>query len=145
MTSTRLTSGEIDLVQSSFAKIVPIADLVAELFYKRLFEIAPEVRPLFHDDLRNQGRKLMATLSLVVGSLKNFDAVMPAVKALAVKQLGFGIVQAHCAHAGEAMIWTLEKGLGDGFSAETKRAWLATCAAISGAVNTGTCGERAAA
>jgi len=134
MTSTRLTSEQIDLVQSSFAKIVPIADLVAELFYKRLFEIAPEVKPLFHDDLRNQGRKLMATLSLVVGSLRNFDAVMPAVKALAVKQLGYGVVQSHYAHAGEAMIWTLEKGLGDGFSAETKRAWLATCAALSDAM-----------
>ena len=79
-----MTPHQIDLVQSSFAKVTPIADTAAVIFYERLFEIAPEVRPLFHGDMTEQRRKLMTTLGIVVNGLKNLDAVLPAARALAV-------------------------------------------------------------
>src|SRR5580698_9324343 len=89
-----MTPDQINLVQSSFTKVVPIADVAAELFYARLFEIAPEVKRLFHGDMREQGRKLMTTLGVVVSGLKNLEAILPAAKALAVKHVGYGVAAA---------------------------------------------------
>jgi hemoglobin-like flavoprotein len=126
-----MTPDEIDLVQSSFAKVVPIADVAAELFYGRLFEIAPEVKPLFRGDMREQGRKLMTTLGVVVSGLKNLEAVLPAAKALAIKHVGYGVAAAHYKPVGEALIWTLDKGLGEGFTPATREAWLAAYGALS--------------
>jgi hemoglobin-like flavoprotein len=140
-----MTSDQIDLVQSSFAKVVPIADVAAELFYGRLFEIAPEVKPLFRNDMREQGRKLMTTLGVVVGSLKNLDAILPAAKALAVKHVSYGVAAAHYEPVGAALIWTLEKGLGEDFTPETRSAWISTYGALSGVMIAEAYGREAAA
>jgi hemoglobin-like flavoprotein len=131
MNATDLKSDQIDLVQSSFAKVAPIADVAAELFYGRLFEIAPEVRQFFRHDMRKQGQKLMMTLALVVGNLKNLSAIMPAVKTLAVRHVDYGVVPAHYNHVGEALIWTLQRGLGEAFTPETKAAWLSAYNALA--------------
>jgi hemoglobin-like flavoprotein len=139
------TARQVELVQSSFAKVVPIAAVAAELFYGRLFEIAPEVKPLFRHDMREQGRKLMTTLGVVVGSLKHLDAIMPAVKALAVKHVGYGVVPAHYAQVGAALLWTLEKGLGDAFTPEVRDAWATTYTALSGVMMAEAYGKKAAA
>ena len=127
-----MTPDQIDLVQSSFAKVVPIADVAAQLFYGRLFEIAPEVKPLFRNDMREQGRKLMSTLGVVVAGLRDLDAIAPAAKALAVKHVGYGVEAAHYKPVGEALIWTLQKGLGEDFSAEVRTAWLSAYGVLSG-------------
>lgn len=127
-----MTPDQVDLVQSSFAKVVPIADVAAGLFYGRLFEIAPDVKPLFRSDMREQGRKLMTTLGTVVSGLTNLEAILPAAKALAVKHVAYGVAPAHYKPVGEALIWTLEKGLGDDFSSEVRMAWLAAYDALSG-------------
>jgi hemoglobin-like flavoprotein len=144
MTATRLDPGDIALVQTSCARMVPIADLAGDLFYHRLFEIAPELRPLFRGDLGKQGRKLVATLSLLVGSLASLDSIVPELKALAVKHVRYGVVPAHYARVGEAVIWTLEKGLGRGFSPEMKRAWLAVYAKLADTMIAEAYGEPAA-
>jgi nitric oxide dioxygenase len=127
-----VTPAQIDLVQSSFAKVVPIAETAAGLFYGRLFEIAPEVKPLFSGDMKEQGRKLMTTLGVVVNNLKNPDVIVPAAKALAVKHVGYGVTAEHYAPVGAALIWTLEQGLGDDFTPETRDAWIAAYTLLSG-------------
>jgi hemoglobin-like flavoprotein len=114
-----MTPNQIDLVQSSFAKVVPISDAAASLFYGRLFEIAPEVRPLFRNDMTQQGYKLLATLGFAVNGLRNLDVILPAVQALAAKHVDYGVKAAHYAPVGEALIWTLEQGLGDDFTGNT--------------------------
>ncbi len=139
-----MTPNQIDLVQSSLAKVAPIADVAADLFYRRLFEIAPEVKPLFHRDMREQGRKLMTTLGVVVNGLRNLDAILPAAKALAVKHVGYGVKAADYAPVGEALIWTLENGLGADFTAQVRTAWLAAYGALSGVMIAEACGEQAA-
>ncbi|TJW35805.1 MAG: hemin receptor, partial [Mesorhizobium sp.] len=90
-----MTPSQIDLVQSSFVKVAPIAETAASLFYERLFEIAPEVKPLFNRDMKEQGRKLMATLGLVINGLKNLDAILPAAKSLAAKHVSYGVRAEH--------------------------------------------------
>ncbi|MBN9263922.1 MAG: hemin receptor [Hyphomicrobium sp.] len=127
-----MTPSQIDLVQSSLAKVVPIAETAASLFYGRLFEVAPEVKPLFRGDMKEQGRKLMTTLAVVVNGLKAPDTILPAAKALAVKHVGYGVTAEHYVPVGAALIWTLEQGLGDDFTPETRDAWLAAYTLLSG-------------
>lgn len=138
-----MTPEDIEYVQSSFAKVAPIADAAAGLFYGRLFEIAPEVKPLFRGDMAEQGRKLMATLAVVVNGLKNLDAILPAAKALAVKHVAYGVTPAHYAPVGEALIWTLGQRLGPDFTPETKEAWLAAYGTLSGVMIAEAYGGRA--
>ena len=140
-----MTPDQVDLVQSSFAKVAPIAEVAAELFYGRLFEIAPEVKPLFHGDMKEQGRKLMTTLGVVVSGLKDLETILPAAKALAVKHVGYGVAAAHYKPVGEALIWTLEKGLGEGFTPKVKDAWLSAYGALSGVMIAEAYGREAAA
>jgi hemoglobin-like flavoprotein len=127
-----VTPRQIDLVQSSFARVAPIAETAASLFYGRLFEIAPEVKPFFRGDMKEQGRKLMTTLGVVVNNLKNADVVVPAAKALAVNHVGYGVTALHYAPVGAALVWTLEQGLGDDFTPETRDAWIAPYTLLSG-------------
>jgi hemoglobin-like flavoprotein len=140
-----MSPDQIDLVQSSFAKVAPIAEVAAELFYARLFEIAPEVKPLFRGDMKGQGRKLMTTLGVVVAGLKDLETILPAAKALAVKHVGYGVAAAHYKPVGEALIWTLEKGLGEGFTPKVRDAWLAAYGALSGVMIAEAYGREAAA
>lgn len=127
-----MTPEQIDKVQASFAKVVPISDEAGRIFYGRLFNIAPEVRPLFRGDLDEQARKLMMMLATVVNGLKNLDVIIPAAQALAVRHVAYGVEPAHYAPVGEALLWTLEQGLGDGFDAETRDAWVAAYTTLSG-------------
>jgi hemoglobin-like flavoprotein len=137
-----MTAHPIDLVQSSFAKVTPIADTAAVIFYDRLFEIAPEVRPLFNGDMAEQRRKLMATLGVVVNGLKNLDAVLPAARTLAVKHVGYGVKATDYTAVGEALIFALDRGLGPDFTSEVRSAWLAAYSALSSAMIAAARGEQ---
>lgn len=106
-----MTPEQIKAVQDSFAKVVPISEQAAALFYGRLFEIAPAVKPLFRGDMKEQGRKLMATLAVVVNGLGNLEAILPAASALAKRHISYGVKAAHYAPVGAALLWTLELSL----------------------------------
>lgn len=127
-----MNSEQIDLVQASFAKVAPIAPMAAGLFYGRLFEIAPEVKPLFKGDMDEQGRKLMATLGVVVKGLRQLGEIVPVAQRLAVRHVDFGVKAEHYAPVGSALIWTLEKGLGEDFTPAVKEAWSQAYATLSG-------------
>ena len=118
-----MTPDQIALVQDSFKKVVPIADVAADLFYGRLFQIAPEVKPMFRGDIKEQGRKLMATLGVVVTGLTKLETVLPAASALARKHVDYGVKAEHYTPVGAALLWTLEKGLGDAWTPELADAW----------------------
>ena len=129
---TFMTPIEIDLVQSSFAKVAPTADTAATLFYERLFEIAPEVRPLFKGDMTEQRRKLMMMLGVAVNGLKDLELNPDPVRDLAVRHVGYGVKPEDYQQVGDALIWTLERGLGTDFTDEVRAAWLAAYAMLSG-------------
>jgi hemoglobin-like flavoprotein len=128
-----MTPEKITLVQDSFAKVAPIADQAAVLFYDRLFEIAPEVKPMFHDaDMAEQRRKLMATLGVVVTGLTRLETILPAASALAKKHVSYGVKDEHYPIVGSALLWTLEKGLGDAWNPELADAWTTAYGTLSG-------------
>ena len=118
-----MTPNQIKLVQSSFAQVAPIAATAADLFYGRLFEVAPQVRSLFPEDLSDQKKKLLAILGTAVAGLNNLDTLTPAVRSLGRRHAGYGVKTQHYASVGSALLWTLEKGLGAAFTPEVKDAW----------------------
>ncbi len=126
-----MTPEQVKLVQQSFAKVAPIADMAATIFYERLFATAPAVRPLFHGDMAEQRRKLVATLVTVVGGLGNIEAVLPAAGALAKRHVGYGAKPEHYDYVGAALLWTLEHGLGDSWTGELAVAWSAAYGTLS--------------
>lgn len=127
-----MTPQQIELVQTSFEKVVPIAGAAADLFYGRLFEIAPEVRPMFPQDMTEQKTKLMAMLGTAVTNLHKLDEILPAVKAMGERHKGYGVTAAQYAPVGAALLWTLEQGLGPDFTPEVKDAWTETYTALAG-------------
>jgi hemoglobin-like flavoprotein len=114
------TQEDIALVRASFAKVVPIKDKAADLFYARLFEIAPQVRALFPSDLAEQKSKLMAMMAAAVAGLDDLPAL---VKALGARHVGYGATPAHFEPVGQALLWTLRTGLADAFTPEVEAAW----------------------
>ncbi|MBV8751933.1 MAG: hemin receptor [Hyphomicrobiales bacterium] len=126
-----MTPDQIKGIQESFAKVAPISDEAAALFYGRLFEIAPSVAPLFRGDMREQGRKLMATLAIVVNGLSNLETILPAASALAKRHVAYGVTAGDYGPVGEALLWTLERGLGAQWTAELAAAWAAAYGVLS--------------
>lgn len=120
-----MDKNQVNIVQSSFKKVIPIADVAAEIFYKKLFEFDPELKKLFKNDMKEQGKKLMATLAVVVGGLDRPETVIPAAEKLAVKHLDYGVKAEDYTTVGNALLFTLKQGLGDEFTEEVKGAWIA--------------------
>jgi hemoglobin-like flavoprotein len=119
-----MTPEQVALVQESFKKVQPIAPQAADLFYGRLFEIAPDTRALFPQDLTDQKRKLMAMLTTAVVNLHRVGEIVPAVQDLGRRHAGYKVTAEHYQPVGEALVWTLEQGLRDAFTPPVKAAWV---------------------
>lgn len=121
-----MTPSQIEQVETSFRLVAPIAEPAAKLFYDTLFRMDPALKPLFAGaDLAAQGRKLMAAIGFVVGSLRRPEAMLPAVRELGRRHGGYGVRPGHYATVGAALLSTLEEGLGEAFTPATREAWAA--------------------
>lgn len=119
-----ITATQKKLVQASFAKVEPIADQAADIFYSKLFEFDPKLRNLFKGDMKDQGKKLMATLKIAVKSLDDLDALVPVIQNLAAKHIDYGVTVDDYTPVGNALIYTLKTGLGNEFTPELRTAWI---------------------
>lgn len=126
-----MTPNQVTTVQTSFAAVVPIKDTAAEIFYTRLFEIAPEVRPMFRGDMTKQGAKLMATLGVVVNGLRELDKIVPVAQTLARAHVSYGVQATHYAPVGAALLYALQQGLGDAFTPQVEDGWTTAYATLS--------------
>ena len=126
-----MTPEQVKLVQQSFAQVAPIADEAADLFYDRLFESAPGVRPLFPDDMAEQKKKLMQMLATAVANLHRVDEILPALEDLGRRHVDYGTRSEHYDTVGEALLWTLEQDLGEAFTPEVEEAWTKTYTMIA--------------
>ena len=129
-----MTQNEISLVQDSFLKVVPIADTAAEIFYAKLFELDPSLKPLFKGDMKEQGKKLMSMIAAAVNGLNNLDAIVPAVQDLGRRHKSYNVPKESYDTVGAALIDTLSVGLGDAFTPETKDAWIKVYGVLSNAM-----------
>ncbi|HVK40209.1 MAG TPA: globin family protein [Candidatus Kapabacteria bacterium] len=122
-----------ELVQASWRKVEPIADTAASLFYDRLFTLDPALRPLFGSaDPAEQRRKLMMTLGVAVRGLDAPAELIPVLEALGRRHAGYNVADAHYDTVGEALLWTLEQGLGEDFTPDVREAWTATYELVAG-------------
>lgn len=130
--SAGVSDWQRELVQASFAKVETIADDAAKLFYGRLFELDPDVKPLFKGvKMAEQRTKLMQTLAIAVKGLDRIDEIASAIQQLGVRHLDYGVTAAHYGTVGEALLWTLEQGLGPDFTDEVRGAWTAVYGLLS--------------
>lgn len=127
-----MTPEQIALVRTSFAQVVPIREAAAGLFYGRLFELDPSLKPMFKGDMKEQGVKLMAMIGTAVGGLDRLDSIVPAVQALGRRHAGYGVQAAHYDTVAAALLWTLEQGLGAAFTSDVKAAWTSAYGVLAG-------------
>jgi hemoglobin-like flavoprotein len=132
-----MTPQQIALVQDSFRKVLPIADTAASMFYARLFELDPSLRKLFKGDMGRQGKMLMSMIASAVRGLTQPNALIPVLHALGRRHSGYGVVDAHYTTVAEALVWTLEQGLGEEFTAETRDAWIAAYSMMASVMQQG--------
>jgi hemoglobin-like flavoprotein len=127
-----MTPDEITKVRASFAQVVPIKEAAAGLFYGKLFELDPTLKPLFKGDIKEQGAKLMAMIGTAVAGLDRLETIVPAVQALGKRHVGYGVQAAHYDTVAAALLWTLEQGLGSAFTPDVKAAWTNAYGVLAG-------------
>lgn len=134
MSAALVTTEEINLVKGSWSQVIPIRDKAGELFYNKLFELAPQVRYMFKGDMTEQSRKLMSMITVVVTKLDKLDDILPEVRALALRHNNYGTKPEHFEVVGTALVWTLSQGLADKWSGELETAWIKVYGILSGAM-----------
>jgi hemoglobin-like flavoprotein len=139
-----MTNEQIKLVQDSFRQVAPIAETAAQLFYARLFELDPNLELLFKGNLSEQGRKLMQMLGLAVNSLDRLEQLLPVVQSLGTRHDSYGVRDKDYDTVGQALLWTLRKGLGEAFTPDVEAAWSNVYTTLASAMQNGS-GTRAGA
>lgn len=132
-----MTPEQVELVQRTWRAVLPVGDTAAELFYGKLLSLDPAVRELFKNDMLEQGRNLTAMISVVVGALSKPERIHLAVRQLGERHAAYGVERRHYELVGTSLIWTLEKCLGEAFTADVKAAWWATYAFLAEAMLNG--------
>lgn len=132
-----ITPQQKELVSTTWTSVVPIADKAAELFYGRLFELDPSVKPMFKSDMKKQGAKLMKTIGIAVSALDDLEPLIPTLKQMGANHKGYGVKDADYDTVAAALLWTLEQGLGEAFTDEVKNAWAAVYTALADVMKSG--------
>jgi hemoglobin-like flavoprotein len=118
-----LTTEQKTLIHKTFRKVTLKTNTFADLFYTRLFELDPELRPMFKNDMREQQKKFMQTVGTLVASLDLPDKFEEPVQQLGKRHTAYHVEKKHYDTVGEALMWALERVLGDDFTEEAKTAW----------------------
>ena len=119
-----MTPEQVELIKTSWAKVTPISEAAAEIFYSKLFELDPELKSLFKGDMKDQGKKLMAMINTAVNGLDNLEAIVPAVQDLGKRHVAYGVADKDYDTVGTALISTLEIGLDKAFTDDIREAWV---------------------
>jgi hemoglobin-like flavoprotein len=134
-----MTPQQVELVQRTWRAVLPVGDTAAELFYGKLFNLDPGLRGLFKEDMVEQGRNLTAMISVAVGMLHKPERIRLAVRQLGARHAAYGVERRHYELVGTALIWTLDKCLGEAFTPETKAAWWSTYAFLAETMQEAAC------
>jgi len=133
--SNKMTQKQTELVRSSWAMVAAMDHVaVGQLFYNRLFEIAPQVKPMFRNPIDEQSKKLFAMISYVISKLDKLETILSEVAKLAQRHTTYGVQPHHYSIVGEALLWTLEKGLAENWNEETRGAWIECYTILSNAM-----------
>ena len=129
-----MNAQQIQLVKETWSFVIVKSDEAGELFYSKLFEVAPGVKHMFKGEMKEQSRKLMGMITYVVTKLDKLDTILTEVRSLAQRHNKYGTQKEHYAVVGECLIYTLKTGLGERWNAQTEAAWIAVYTILSGAM-----------
>ena len=119
-----MTSHQINLIRSSWAKVSAMDTVVVgTLFYGKIFEIAPDARDMFRAEIPEQSKKVFSMLNYVISKLDSLEDIIGEIAKLARRHTTYGVKEEHYAVVGNALLWTLEKGLGTDWNEDLKEAW----------------------
>ena len=138
MAAAALTKDELDLVEASFSRIGPVTAALGLSFYDRLFQLDPTSRALFPAEMSMQALKLMQVLSFCVSNLREPEKLLPAVRDLGRKHVGFGVEARHYETVETALLHTLRASLGDAWTTDVETAWGKAYRSISSEMKTAT-------
>ena len=131
ITACPIAPEQIELVRSTWTYVAPMAEEAATLFYGRLFQLDPAIKPMFaQSNLQVEKRKLMQTIGVAIKHLHRLDAILPVVRDLGRRQACYGVQERHFDTVAEALLWAFEQGLGDRFTADVRDAWAITSAVL---------------
>lgn len=136
-----ITARQTELVQSSFRIVQPMAASTADLFYKKLFEIDASTAVLFKGDIKQQGHKFVQVLAVAVGGLSNMPTLVPIVKQLGVRHVGYGIKAEHYDSVRKALLWALALVLQEAYTDEVREAWATAYAMLAGVMKEAAWGQ----
>ena len=130
-----MTSRQIGLVRRSWARVTAFDGVTFGIgFYNRLFEIAPDIELMFKRPVLEQSRKLTTILDHVIEKLDSLDDIVENIVKLAQRHETYGVKPGHYTLVGEALLWTLERELGDEWNDDLKFAWTMCYVTISTAM-----------
>lgn len=132
-----MTARQMQMVRESFPVIREVAGPLSQLFYGRLFELQPGLRPMFRHDLASQGRKLMEMLSVIVDHLDRLESLDPVLRELGRRHAGYGVLPQHYATVEQALLWSFGHAMEYEFDDELKGAWRAIITEVSNAMLAG--------
>ncbi len=122
---------DIEIVQKTWQQMSSQVEEISQQFYVNLFSIAPEVRPLFRDDIRSQALKLKSALSTTIRSLGRIDEIRPVLRGLGQRHVEYGAVDAHYDVVGQALLSTFKQALANDWTADVEKAWTNAYTAIA--------------
>jgi hemoglobin-like flavoprotein len=120
---SQLTAKEARLIRESFEQAARNPDETSARFYRRLFTLDPSLRGLFHGDMREQGRKLMSTLALIVDSIDQLEQLLPTIRELGIRHASYRVEERHYATVMDALLWTLAQSAGRSFTPPARAGW----------------------
>ncbi len=119
-----LSERETRIIQESYARIYENADKFSENFYMNLFEIAPDLRPLFAADIKKQGRKFIEILSIIILDLRDKKLIVPMIADMGRRHVKYGTERDHYQIVGQALIQTLDETFENKWSSTEKQLWI---------------------
>ena len=132
-----LTKKEIVFIKKSWTlleKIDPVE--IGDIFYSRLFFDNPELRKMFSQDMEGQHKKLVDMLDSIVARLENLDMLKGDIVAMAKRHVDYGVKTVHYSMVGKALLYTLQKTLGNEWTDEVRSAWINCYSILSGTMIT---------
>jgi hemoglobin-like flavoprotein len=125
-----MTPEQVKLIKTSFDAMWPLSGDIAELCYSRFFELAPEAKSLFKNDMALQRAKLMDMIAALVGSLDQHGLFQSIITNSGRHHARFGVRSSQYDALGEALMWSLERKLGTSLTPELSASWRALYATV---------------
>jgi hemoglobin-like flavoprotein len=125
------------MVRRSFPAIATLSRAISMLFYGRLFQVDPSLRPMFKQDIEVQGRKLMDMLSALMSHIDSIEDMIPLLKALGQRHVGYGVRPEHYPLVANSLIWAIAMALDEEFDPELRNAWKTLIELVAGVMKEG--------